>query len=116
MSQYNGPERRQRKRVDASFVVSYRVKEGPKDFDLSNTKNVSQAGMLLTTNKAFTQGTYLAMLIRFPLVPQKIKVTGEVVNSKEIIKNLIYETRIKFLNLDEDFFIKLGEFIKENLK
>lgn len=116
MGNYTGPERRKHSRVDANFVVSYRIKEIPDNYDLSQTKNISQGGMLLTTNKEFGRGTYLAMTIRFPLVPHKIEVTGEVVDSKEVVRDLIYETRIKFLDLDEEFFRKLGEFITENLK
>ena len=46
----------------------------------------------------------------------KIEVTGEVVDSKEVVRDLIYETRLKFIDLDEDFFRDLGEFIKERLK
>ena len=72
--------------------------------------------MLLTTNKQFELGTNLAMIIRFPLIPQKIQVTGIVVESKEVVRNIIYETRIQFMDLDEEFFYKLGDFIKEHYK
>ncbi len=116
MEKYSGPEKRKHPRIEANFVVSYRIKEPGKGYDLSQTKNVSQGGMLLTTNRAFQKGTYLAMSIRFPLVPHKIEVTGEVVDSKEVVRDLIYETRIKFLDLDEDFFRDLGKFIEERLK
>ncbi len=116
MSEYSGQERRQFPRVNANFVVSYRIKEIRDGYDLSQTKNVSQGGILLTTNREFKKGIFLAMTIRFPLVRQKIEVTGEVVSSRQIVRNLIYETRIKFLDLNEEFFTKLGEFIEENLK
>ncbi|MBU1112606.1 MAG: PilZ domain-containing protein [Candidatus Omnitrophica bacterium] len=116
MAQYQGSERRKHSRVDANFVVSYRIKEVVDGYDLTQTKNVSQGGMLLTTNRLFNKGTFLAMTIRFPLIPQKIEVTGEVVGSREVVRDLIYETRIRFTDLDEEFFQKLGEFIKEHLK
>ena len=116
MGMYSGEERRKQPRMTANFVVSYRIKKFPDGYDLSQTKNVSQGGMLLTTNKLFEKGTYLAMTIRFPLSPQKIEVTGEVVSSKQIVRDLIYETRIRFLDLDEEFFRKLGDFIRENLR
>ena len=115
MSEYKGQEKRKHRRLNVNFVVSYRVKQVPDGYDLSQSKNVSQGGMLLTTNKAFTKRTFLDMSIRFPLISRKIKVTGEVVDSKEIVKNLLYETRIKFLDLEEDIFIKLGEFVEENI-
>ena len=102
--------------MSVNFVISYRIEKEQETFDLSQTKNVSQGGMLLTTNKEFQVGTRLAMILRFPMVPQKIKVTGVVIGSDEIVRDIIYETRIQFLNLDEDFFRKLGEFIRDHLK
>jgi len=116
MEEYGGPEKRKHPRLEANFVVSYRIKEPMGSYDLSQTKNVSQGGILLTTNRIFDKGIQLVMNIRFPLVPHKIEVTGEVVDSKEIVRDLIYETRIKFLDLDEGFFKELGEFIKKKLK
>ena len=116
MTKYDGQNRRKHQRMDVNFVVSYRIKETAHDFDLSQTKNVSPGGMLLTTNKQFQIGTHLAMILRFPLIPQKIEVTGIVIDSKEVVRNIIYETRIQFMDLDEEFFYKLGEFIKEHFK
>ena len=116
MSDFRGEERRRHARMNANFVVSYRIKEIRDGYDLTQTKNVSQGGMLLTTNKFFEEDVYLAMTIRFPFVSQKIELTARVVSCKEIVKNLIYETRLQFLDLDESFFIKLGEFIENTLK
>jgi Tfp pilus assembly protein PilZ len=92
------------------------VKQIPDNYDLTQTKNVSQGGILLTTNRKFEKGTQLAMTIRFPFITQRIELTGEVVDSKEVVRDLIYETRIKFLDLDEEFFKKLGNFIQQHLK
>lgn len=125
MDSYGGPERRKFPRLEANFVISYKIEQLPPDdeggeilqgHDLSQTKNVSQGGVLITTNQLFKKGSYLAMVIRFPLLPQKIEVTGEVVDSREIVKNLIYETRVRFVGLDENFFEKLGAFIEKNLR
>ncbi len=116
MKEYNGPERRKYHRLNASFIVSYRVKEPPSDFDLSQTKDVSQGGLLLTTNKKFAQGTVLIMTIRFPFVAEKLKLDGQVVSSQEKVKNLIYETHIKFKDSDEAFLKRIGEFIKKEMK
>lgn len=116
MRRYIGAERRKHSRMNANFIVSYRVRQVPDNYDLSQTKNVSQGGMMLTTNKKFEDGTCLAMTIRFPFVLQKIHVLAEVVDSKEVVRNLIYETRIRFLDLDEEFFRKMGEFISKHIK
>jgi len=113
---YRGKEKREYPRMHANFIVSYRIKHPSGDYDLTQTKDVSQGGMLLTTNKPFEKGTYLTLTMRFPFIPQKIELTGKVADSKEINKNLIYETRIQFLDLDRNSFEKLGKFIKKNFK
>lgn len=116
MKVYDGSERRQYSRLDGNFVVSYRVKQLPDNYDLSQTKNVSQGGMLLTTNKKFDANLALTMKIRFPFVSERIEILGQVVDSKEVVKNLIYETRIRFLDLDQRFFKELGDFITTHMK
>ncbi len=115
MEKYHGPERRNYPRIKANFIVSYRNKYIPKDYDLSQTKNVSQGGLVLTTNKKFAPGTQLALTIKFPFVPQRVEVLGNVVDSKEIVKDNIYETRLSFVDLQDDIFAELGVFIKKHL-
>lgn len=116
MEQYKGSERRKHERANVNFVVSYRVQEPLANYDLSQTKNISQGGLLLTTNKMFESGTHLAMTIRLPFLDDKIEILGEVVDSREVVKGLIYETRIKFMNLPEEFFRELGIYIKALLQ
>lgn len=116
MAKYNGLERRKHPRASFNFVINYRLKETLDSYDLTQTKDVSQGGVLLTTNKPLKKGAKLAMNLRIPLVPQKIALKGEVVDSREVVRNLVYETRVVFIGLDKNFFKKLGEFIKENLK
>jgi len=116
MSSYTGPDRRKFPRLKVNFVVTYHIKEPPGSYDLSQTKNVSCGGLLLTTNCYFDKGTILELTIRFPFFNEKIKIDGEVVDCKEIVKNIIYDTRIKFLSLDKDIFDKLNNFIKDRLK
>ncbi|MFH1767853.1 MAG: PilZ domain-containing protein [Candidatus Omnitrophota bacterium] len=112
MQRHSGQEKRKRPRVDVNFVVSYRVKKDYSNNDLSQSKNISQGGMLLTTNCKFEKGTYLAMKIRFPFAPErKIEIVGEVVESREVMRNFIYETRLKFLDFNKDMLDKLGDFI-----
>lgn len=113
--EYKGPERRKNARADANFVVSYRIKEPEEDYDLSQTRNLSQGGILITTNQYFEKGLHLEMTIRFPFVSQKIQVIGEVTNCREAVPNIIYETRIKFLNLNMDLIEKIGGHVKRLL-
>jgi len=115
---YEGPERRQHPRINARFIVSYRILEEADKIDITQTKNLSLGGMLLTTNRAFRVGTNLALEIRLPFDPNPIMITGKVLESREVSKDLIYDTRILFLSIDEkhrdivrdtvDYYIKKG--------
>ena len=98
---YTGPEKRRHPRIGGRFVVSYRILEEVNNVDMSQTKNLSLGGMLLTTNKYFDKGTNLAIEIRLPFDPNPIMLIARVVESGEITKNLIYDTRLEFLAVDE---------------
>jgi len=54
--------------------------------------------------------------LRIPFVSQKIELKGKVIGSREIVRDLVYETRVSFIGLDKKFFEKLGKFIKESLR
>ncbi len=111
-------ERRKYPRITGRFVVSYRVLDDADDIDVTQTKNLGLGGMLLTTNKEFKPGTNVALEIRLPFDPHPIIIIGKVLESKEITKDLIYDTRILFLAVDEchkkviaqtvDFYLKKG--------
>jgi len=115
---YTGPERRKHSRVSGRFIVSYRILEEYNNADISQTRNMSLGGMLLTTNRVFDPGTDLALEIRLPFDPNPIMLVGRVVESREITKNLIYDTRLEFLVIDEkhrkvisetmDYYLKKG--------
>ncbi len=113
MPQPNRLERRQHPRTDASLVVSYRVKELASDYDISQSKNVSQGGMLLTTNRQFGYGEFLLMTLRLPFMPDAMEVTARVVSSREIVRDLIYDTRVQFSSLDTSALTRIGAFVVE---
>ena len=95
-------DRRKHPRRDASLVVSYRPKNPPNDCDTTQTQNVSQGGILLTTARAFERGVQLAIQLRLtPRVsPHLAEGTAEAVKSTELVRSLIYETRLRFIKLD----------------
>jgi hypothetical protein len=99
--EYTGPERRKQPRAAGRFIVSYRILEEEDNIDISQTRNLSLGGMLLTTNRQFAPGTQLAVEIRLPFDPNPIMLIAKVLESKEITKNLIYDTRLLFLSIDE---------------
>lgn len=98
---YSGPERRKHPRIIGRFIVSYRILEEEDNIDISQTKNLSLGGMLLTTNRKFDYGTQLALEIRLPFDPNPIILVAKVLESREITPNLIYDTRLMFISIDD---------------
>ena len=99
---YAGPEKRNDSRISGRFIVSYRIQEEKDNIDVSQTKNISLGGMLITTNKKFGPGVKLVLEIRLPFDPHPIMLVGKVISSHEITKDLIYDTRLEFLSIDEE--------------
>ncbi|MFH1128664.1 MAG: PilZ domain-containing protein [Candidatus Omnitrophota bacterium] len=97
---YGGPERRKHQRISGRFIVSYRILDGEDNIDITQTKNISMGGMLLTTNKRLNPGTNLAIEMRLPFDPNPIMLIGKVIESREITKDLIYDTRMQLLTVD----------------
>ena len=99
---YAGPERRRHPRIKANFIVSYRVLEGRDDIDTSQAKDFSAGGVYITTNRPFGKGVRLALRIRLPFGPEPVEVAGTAVDSREIVKDLIYDTRVEFSRLKDE--------------
>lgn len=114
---YTGPERRKHNRVSGKFVVSYRVKTDIDNVDISQTRNLSLGGMVLTTNRNFPMDTILAIDIRLPFFVGTVSLIGKVMESREVVKDLIYDTRIQFIAVDSkaEGIIKetVGYYLKE---
>ncbi|MDP2941035.1 MAG: PilZ domain-containing protein [Candidatus Omnitrophota bacterium] len=113
---YSGPERRKYPRIAGRFIVSYRILEEFNNTDITQTKNLSLGGMLLTTNRQFDPGTKLAIEIRLPFDPDPIMLVAKVLESKEITKHLIYDTRLMFLSVDERHRKAIHETVNYYLK
>jgi len=113
---YSGQEKRKHPRITARFIVSYRILKEVDNVDTSQTKNLSMGGMLLTTNRPFDYGTLLDLQIRLPFDPDPINITAKVLESKELIKDLIYDTRLQFLQMDEKHRKTFTETIDHYLK
>ncbi len=116
MEEYCGQERRRHPRIDSKIVVSYHREKEDDNYDLTQTKNLSQGGMLLVTNRKFEKGAELGMTILFPFLDGKAYVLGEVVDSKEVVKNMLCNTRLKFLALEKGVVRRFENFMKEHLR
>ena len=101
MATYSGSEKRRHHRINKNFVVSYRIYGDPDNIDISQTRNISEGGIMLTTNRAFDRGTILAIEIRLPFIPNPIRLLGKILGSKEIARDMIYETRLVFTYMDD---------------
>ncbi len=113
---YSGAERRSNPRAEGRFIVSYRILDEINNVDITQTKNLSLGGMLLTTNRIFNPGTNLAIEIRLPFDPNPIMLIGKVIESREIVKGMIYDTRIQFLAVDEKHRKIIGETVDYYIK
>lgn len=113
---YAGSDRRKFPRILGRFIVSYRILDDFDNADISQTKNFSLGGMLLTTNRLFNPGIKLALEIRLPFDPDPIMLIGRVLESREITKHLIYDTRLVFLAVDEKHRKVINETVEYYLK
>ena len=94
--QENITEKRSFPRIDGHFVVSYVEQDGRYLFDITQAKNVSTGGMLLTTSKQLREQTDVCLRILLPFLPFPITSVGKVLECREVIKDVVYDTRVKF--------------------
>jgi hypothetical protein len=113
---YEGNDRRRHPRVNKTFIVSYRVYEDVNNYDLTQTKNISIGGMLLTTNRQFNKGMLLAIDIRLPFLVDPLSLKGRVVESRQVVKNLIYDTHLELVEIDRDTKQAINKTVVYNLK
>ncbi|MDD4907458.1 MAG: PilZ domain-containing protein [Candidatus Omnitrophica bacterium] len=113
---YSGPERRKYPRIGGKFLVSYRIADKDDLIDITQTKNVSLGGILLTTDRAFKPGTDLMIEVRLPIDPKAIKIVARVRQSKELIKGMIYDTHLEFMSIDEHHKNMVAKTIEHILK
>jgi c-di-GMP-binding flagellar brake protein YcgR len=104
-------ERRKHLRLPTTYSTRYKLRYSGANYDVNHTKDISQGGALLFTNRSFAKGEQLEMLIRFPFSQEEIAIIAEVVFSEESVKNSVYETRLKFIEINEEVKRILGEVI-----
>ena len=102
-------EKRKYPRIDKHFVVSYRKSDQEKIIDISQTKNLSLGGLLLTTLEQFDAGAQLIVSLKVPSIADPIEINAKVVSCNKSGAGTIYETRLEFINVDE----KHAEAIKQ---
>jgi len=93
-------DKRRSARADAHFTTSYGriIEDAIVDRDITQTMNISEVGVLITTSRAFEPATNLSLKINLPAEP--VNVTGTVIESRQL-HSLIYLTRLEFSGIDE---------------
>ncbi len=104
-------ERRRSKRIRKHFILSYFEKEFPdRRYELTQLKNIGHGGMCFITSQKFNSGTKLGIELKTPYLAETTYLEGVVLESHEKVRNMIYETRLKFDPLDPQ-----GEFWVDKL-
>ena len=104
-------ERRKSKRIRKNFILSYFEKNFPqRRYELTQLKNIGRGGMCFITSKQFETGIKIGIELKTPYLAEATHLEASVLESHEKVKNMIYETRVKFESLDPE-----GEFLLAKL-
>ncbi|VAW13039.1 hypothetical protein MNBD_BACTEROID05-679 [hydrothermal vent metagenome] len=111
-------ERRVYKRIDKNFILTYYDKADPsRKYELTQLKNISMGGMCFITTQAYVPSSKMGIELKTPYLADTTHLEGNVLASHEKVKNIIYETRIKFdlLSSESEFLLaKLIEFFTKS--
>jgi len=98
-----GEERRKFERLKRKFVISYHSLQDPTaNFDISQIKDISLGGIRFVTSCGYAPDTVLAIELQTPFIRERLILQAKVLESKEVVKDLIYDTRVIFPQLDEE--------------
>ena len=112
MESYEGAERREYRRVPSNLVVGYRRWESREGVAFTQPSDVSQGGLRLHTDRSYTLGTRLDVSLRPTPQAPPVKVSGQVLASREVVAEAIYDTRLRFTDLDAMSLYAIGEYIR----
>ncbi len=96
-------ERRRSERIKKNFILTYFNKSDPSHkYEITQLKNIGMGGMCFITSKPYGPGTVLGVDLKTPYLSDTTHLEGKVLESHERVKNVIYETRLQFLQLDRE--------------
>ncbi|MBP9853520.1 MAG: PilZ domain-containing protein [Candidatus Omnitrophica bacterium] len=105
-------EKRKYKRFRKHFLLRYYDIRTPQNKEeLTQLKNISQGGMCFVTTSAFPIGTHMGVELNTPFITGTTILEGIVRGSNEKVKNMIYETRLEFENLNTEALVVLDKLI-----
>ena len=91
------PERRKYLRIKKHFILSFYDKKAPMiKHEVSQLKNISMGGTCLVTVRSYAPLSQLVMQLKTPYLAGTIQLEGTVLESREKVPNVLYETRLVF--------------------
>lgn len=96
-------EKRRAQRAHVRFVVAIDALgcQDPQLKDVSQTKNISLGGMLLTTGRQFEPNARFCLKVRLPARLQPVEIEGQVLDSR-LAAGEVYDTRVQFVQLRQE--------------
>lgn len=95
-------ERRKFKRINRNYIVSYApVKSEEIKFDISQTKNLSEGGLLFITDRKFDKDVVLKLKLKLPEFLDYVIVQVQVIDSTRMAKGMMSETRVRFVEAEQ---------------
>ena len=114
----NPEEKRKYKRFKKHFLLRYfDIRTPHLKMELTQLKNISQGGMCFVTAQPFEEGTKMGVEMNTPFLTNATVLEGVVRGCNEKVKNMIYETRLEFDNLNTEASVvldKLMDFFKNS--
>lgn len=95
-------DERKYERIRGTFIVYYNKLSDPEKVDISQTHDIGAGGFLFTTAMPFEKGDLLKVKIKLPCSAGYVSLRAEVIESVLVAQDLLYDTRIKFLNPKEE--------------
>ncbi len=96
-------ERRTDVRVKKAFILScYEIDDPDRQHDLYQARDISKGGVCFATSKPMAPSTKLGLRLKTPFQSTMLYLRGHVIESIEKAKDLFYETRVAFADLDVD--------------
>ena len=93
-------ERRHSDRIKKNFILTYYAKSDPEHkYEITQLKNLSLGGICCITSKTYAPETKIGLELKTPYISDTTYLEGIVLESHEKVKNIIYETRLKFEDL-----------------
>lgn len=98
--QNSGSERRKHIRIDRNFILTYYDKQAPNvKNEITQLRNISRGGLCFVSTRSFPVSSELIIEMRTPFTTGTVLFEGVVLESRERIRNLIYDVRLEFRNI-----------------